>query len=83
MFFRLVFKHFSEEKKARMIREKGILVGSRLARGRKVFLYMIKDFFAEVYHAGDELDGKPEKIEIFSNLNLLNAYLEQECRSAL
>jgi len=83
MFFGLAFKHFSEEKKARKIRESGILLGSRTSRGRKVFLFMVKDVFAEVLYPGDSMDGHPEKIEVFSNINLLNTYLEQECRAAL
>jgi hypothetical protein len=82
MFFRLTFKHFSEGKKLKEIRERGILLGSRSTHGRKVFLYMIRDVFAEVLYAEDDIDAQPEKIEVFSNLHHLNHYLEREFRTA-
>lgn len=83
MFFKFAFKHFSDERKSKEIRENGVLLGAREVRGRKFFLFMVKDFFAEVCYAGDDLDGKAEKIELFPNIKRLNAYLEQDCRAAL
>jgi hypothetical protein len=82
MFFRLTFKHFSEGKKLKEIRERGILLGSRSAHGRKVYLYMVHDVFAEVQYEADDIDANPERIEVFSNLNNLNHYLEREFRAA-
>lgn len=82
MLFRLTFKHFSESKKMNEIREKGILLGSRSANGRKVFLYMVNDIFAEVLYAEDDIDSQPEKIEVFANINTLNHYLEREFKAA-
>lgn len=82
MFFRLTFKHYSEARKIKEIRENGILLGSRSANGRQVFLYMIQDIFAEVLYAADDLDAQPEKIEVFANLGSLNHYLEKEFRAA-
>jgi hypothetical protein len=43
---------------------------------------MIRDVFAEVLYAEDDIDAQPEKIEVFSNLHHLNHYLEREFRTA-
>jgi hypothetical protein len=58
------------------------MLGTRLRNGRKVYLYMLKDFFVEVVFQNDNLDLQPEKLETFSNLNNLNSYLEKEFRTA-
>ena len=58
------------------------MLGTRLRNGRKVYLYMLKDFFVEVVFQNDNLDLQPERLETFSNLNNLNVYLEKEFRTA-
>ena len=46
MFLRFVFKHFSLSKQVAQLKSKGVMIGTRHKDGRKVYLYMIKDFFA-------------------------------------
>ena len=58
------------------------MLGTRLRMGRKVYLYMLKDFFVEVVFQNDNLDSHPETLETFSNLDNLNVYLEKEFRTA-
>jgi len=82
MFFKLVFKYFSTAKKMDVLREEGVMLGSRVRGGRKVYLYMLKDFFVEVVYQGDNLDLEGERVETFSNLDNLNSYLEKEFRAA-
>jgi hypothetical protein len=69
-------------KKMEFLRENGVMLGTRVRTGRKVYLYMLKDFFIEVIYQHDNLDLNPEKIETFSNLDNLNSYLEREFRTA-
>jgi hypothetical protein len=82
MFFKLAFKYFSTAKKMDVLREDGVMLGTRVRGGRKVYLYMLKDFFVEVLYQGDNLDLDAEKVETFSNLDNLNSYLEREFRTA-
>ena len=82
MFFKLVFKYYSESKRIALLKEEGIMLGTRQRNGRKVYLYMLKDFFVEVVYQKDEIDLEPEKLETFSNLDNLNSYLEREFHTA-
>lgn len=82
MFFKLAFKYYAEDKKLKWLREEGIMLGTRYRNGRKVFLYMLKDFFVEVIYQNDDLDCDPEKMETFANLDNLNSYLEKEFKTA-
>jgi hypothetical protein len=82
MLFKLAFKYFSTSKRIEVLQEKGILLGTRLRHSRKVYLYMLHDFFVEVLYQSDDLDLYPEKMETFSNLDNLNSYLEKEFRTA-
>jgi len=82
MFFKLVFKYYSESKRIALLKEEGIMLGTRQRNGRKVYLYMLKDFFVEVVYQKDEIDLEPEKLETFSNLDNLNSYLEKEFHTA-
>jgi hypothetical protein len=82
MFFKLVFKYYSQSKKVELLKEEGIMLGTRQRNGRKVYLYMLKDFFVEVTYQQDDIDLVPEKLETFSNLDNLNSYLEREFRTA-
>lgn len=82
MLMKWAFKYFSESRKIEYLRERGIMLGSRFRKGRKVYIYMLRDFFVEVMYHQDNLDMTPEKLETFSNLNNLNSYLEREFRTA-
>ena len=82
MFFKLIFKYYSESKRIALLKEEGIMLGTRQRNGRKVYLYMLKDFFVEVVYQKDEIDLEPEKLETFSNLDNLNSYLEKEFHTA-
>ena len=82
MILKWAFKYFSQSKKIDYLKEQGIMLGSRIRAGRKVYLYMLRDFFVEVVYQNDNIDAHPEKLETFSNLNILNSYLEREFRTA-
>ena len=82
MLFKLVFKYFSVAKKMEVLKEAGVMLGTRARSGRKVYLYMLKDFFVEVVYMSDNLDLEAERVETFSNLDNLNSYLEREFKTA-
>jgi len=82
MVFKWTFKYSSAARKIEYLRDKGIMLGTRLRNGRKVYLYMLKDFFVEVMFQNDDLDLSPERVETFSSLRNLNTYLEKEFRAS-
>lgn len=82
MILKWAFKYFSASKKINYLKEQGIMLGSRIRSERKVYLYMLKDFFVEVLYKEDNLDNEVESIETFSNLDHLNNYLEREFKTA-
>jgi hypothetical protein len=82
MFFKLFFKHLSESKKLNYVREHGVMIGTRMRDERKIFLYMIKDFFVEVVYKDDNMDEAAERLGMFNSLSGLNSYLEREFKTA-
>ena len=82
MWSKMLFRFLSVEKKIQVLKSKGIIVGTRLHHDRKVYLYLLNDFFAEVMFEHDDIDRLPEKMEIFSSLEELNSYLENDFRAA-
>jgi hypothetical protein len=82
MWSKLTFRFLGEEKRAEFVKANGILLGTREKSGRKVFLYMVKDFFVEVTYQHDDMDMTTEHIDTFSNLEYLNNYLEKDFRAS-
>jgi len=82
MWFKWGFKYFALSKQLEYLREHGIMLGSRMRNNdRKVFLYMVKNFFVEVVYQNDSIEKEAERLEIFSSLNHLNQYLEKEFKA--
>jgi len=65
-----------------MMKENGSLVGSREHAGRKIYIYLIKDFFAQVMFRKDDPVEDVEYIQTFSDINQLNSHLEREFRAS-
>ena len=81
MFLRLFFKHFTLSKQVAYLRNKGVMIGTRNKEGRKVYLYMLKDFFVEVFYKSDTPENDAERVKLISGLKNLNQYLESEFRA--
>jgi hypothetical protein len=82
MFLRWIFNSLSEGKKAVFLKQRGIVLGSRIRNGRNVYLYMIGNFFVEVIYKNDRVNEPPENLVVFSNLNNLNLHLENDFKRA-
>ncbi len=81
MLLRLFFKHFSLPKQIAQLKKKGVMIGTRNKEGRKVYLYMMKDFFVEVFYKSDTPENEAEQIKMITGLKNLNQYLESEFRA--
>lgn len=81
MIFKFIFKCLSESRKINYVKANGILLGTRMRNNRKVFIYMVKDFFVELIHKNDN-NNEAEYLNTFTSLRGLNAYLENEFKAA-
>ncbi len=81
MIDRLLFRLMSVRKKINYLREQGTMLGTRLKNGRKAYLYIVKDFCAEVIFYNDNTELTAEQVTTFSNVKEFNSYLEREFRS--
>jgi hypothetical protein len=82
MWLKEIFGTFSRTKLIKMIREEGSLIGERQREGRKIYIYMLKDFFVQVIFQKDDPTEDVEYVETFPDLNKLNSHLENEFRAA-
>jgi hypothetical protein len=73
--FKWIFNFLSTGKKVDYLKKQGIVLGSRISNGRKVYLYLVRDFFVEVIYKNDNINKEPEYFESFTGMEKLNAYL--------
>ena len=72
----------SKEKIIGMVKVEGSLVGERQRGDRKVFIYLLRDFFVQIMFKGDNPVDEVEHLMTFSDLTQLNSHLEKEFRAA-
>jgi hypothetical protein len=77
-----IFGKFPKDKILKLVKEEGTLVGERQRNGRKVYTYLLKDFFVQVMFIKDNPSEEAEHLETFENLVQLNSHLEKEFRTA-
>lgn len=77
-----LFGAVSKEKLVRLVKQEGTLVGERERKGRKVYTYMLRDFFVQVMFKRDNPSGEIEHLEKFEDLVQLNLHLEKEFKAA-
>ncbi|HRI79413.1 MAG TPA: hypothetical protein PLR06_07755 [Cyclobacteriaceae bacterium] len=65
-----------------MVKVEGSLVGERQQGNRKVFIYLLRDFFVQIMFKGDNPIEEVENLLTFSTLDQLNAHLEREFRTS-
>lgn len=82
MILKFFFKHMSQERQANFLKKKGIMLGTRLKDGRRIYIYMLRNLFIEVLYKNDNVNEVPEKLNLLDGLNSLNEYLEKEFRAS-
>jgi hypothetical protein len=80
MFTKFFFQRFSPTQQINYLRNKGTLIGNQVRNSCHFSLYMVKGFFVEVMFPSAEEQTEPRKIQVFSNLESLTEYLNQEAR---
>jgi len=82
MLLRFFFSQFPIHKQVEYLRRKGILLGTRIKEGRKVYIYMLTNLFVEVVFTNDNTEESAESVYTLSGLKSLNDYLEKEFRAS-
>jgi hypothetical protein len=82
MLLKFFFSRFSSQKQISILRKKGIMLGTRIKDGRKIYIYMLRELFVEVIYTHDNVEESPEKLNILNGLKNLNSYLEKEFKTS-
>jgi hypothetical protein len=82
MLLRFFFKRMSLSQQAKYLKKKGIVLGTRIKNGRRIYIYMLEDLFVEVKYLSDNVDNAAENLSIHQGLDNLNNYLENEFKTS-
>ena len=80
IFTKFFFQRLSPAQQVNYLRKKGTLIGNQVRNSCYFSLYMVKGFFVEVMFPLAEEQTEPRKIQVFSSLESLTEYLNQEAR---
>ena len=82
MILKFFFKQMSLQKQVNFLKKRGIMLGTRLKDGRRIYIYMLRDLFVEVLFKNDNVNENAERLIMLEGLNNLNDYLEQEFKTS-
>lgn len=83
MFTQFFFNRMSPERKLEYLRKKGTFIGDRIKKSKLVSIYMVSDAFVEVTFDTESTSGIPEQIQMFTSLERLNGYLEEDAKMSV
>lgn len=82
MILKFFFKQLSATRQVSFLKKKGIMLGTRMKEGRKIYIYMLRELFVEVVYKNDNVDEMPERLNMLTGLKNLNSYLEKEFKTS-
>jgi hypothetical protein len=82
MILKFFLKQLSSQRQVNFLKKRGIMLGTRMKDGRKIYIYMLRDLFVEVTYKNDNVDEAPEKLNMLNGLKNLNTYLEREFKTS-
>ena len=82
MILKFFFKQMSLQKQANFLKKRGIMLGTRLKDGRRIYIYMLRNLFIEVLYKEDNVNEVAERLNLLDGLSSLNDYLEKEFRAS-
>lgn len=82
MILKFFFKQMSLQRQANFLKKRGIMLGTRLKDGRRIYIYMLRDLFIEVLYQNDNVNELAERLNMLDGLSSLNDYLEKEFRAS-
>jgi hypothetical protein len=81
-FLKLFLKQLPLHKQVNFLKKKGIMLGTRIKEGRKIYIYMFRDLFAEILYKNDNPEESAESLKMVTGLENLNNHLENEFRTS-
>jgi hypothetical protein len=82
MILKFFFRQMSLQKQVNFLKKRGIMLGTRLKDGRRIYIYMLRDLFIEVLFKNDNVNENAERLNMLEGLNNLNEYLEKEFKAS-
>lgn len=82
MILKFFFKQMSLQKQVNFLKKRGIMLGTRLKDGRRIYIYMLRDLFIEVLYKNDSVSETAERLTMLDGLSSLNDYLEKEFKAS-
>ena len=82
MILKFFFQRLSVTKQVSFLKKKGIMLGTRMKEGRKIYIYMLRELFVEVVYKNDNTEEMPERLNMLTGLKNLNSYLEKEFKTS-
>jgi len=82
MILKFFLKQLSSQRQVNFLKKRGIMLGTRMKDGRKIYIYMLRDLFVEVTYKNDNVDDSPEKLNMLNGLKNLSTYLEREFKTS-
>ena len=82
MILKFFFKQLSVTKQVNFLKKRGIMLGTRMKEGRKIYIYMLRELFVEVVYKNDNTEEIPERLNMLTGLKNLNSYLEKEFKTS-
>jgi hypothetical protein len=82
MFTKFLLTCLSVPRQVNLIRNRGIMLGTRTKDGRQVYIYMYRNLFAEILYRNDNPEGTVENVIVIPGFRKLNAYFEKEVKTA-
>lgn len=82
MILKFFFKQMSLQKQVNFLKKRGIMLGTRLKDGRRIYIYMLRDLFIEVLYKDDNVNEVAERLTTLDGLSSLNDYLEKEFKAS-
>lgn len=82
MILKFFFQRLSVAKQVSFLKKKGIMLGTRMKEGRKIYIYMLRELFVEVVYKNDNTEEMPERLNMLTGLKNLNSYLEKEFKTS-
>jgi hypothetical protein len=72
----------SAKKQVGYLQKRGIMLGTRVKDGRKIYIYMLRDLFVEVLYKDDNTENEAQSLNMLRGLDNLNDYLEKEFKAS-
>lgn len=80
MLLKFIIQRLPVRNQANLMKRRGIVVGTRNKNGRRSYLYMINNLFAEILYENDNPGLEVETLVLLDGLKSLQTYFRNDVR---